>query len=68
MTDFELLATEICIPLHIDIICDDLSMYEINENGFTWCERNCGKTNSGKYPEMNCYKKWLEMKRKHEKE
>lgn len=68
MTAFELLATEICIPLQIDIICNELSEYEIDKNGCTWCEMNCGKTNNGEYPEMNCYKKWLEMKREHEKE
>lgn len=60
--DLELLIKEVCIPLGFEGICDELSGWDIDEDGESWCSRNCGKTNSGKCPEMNCYKEWLKMK------
>lgn len=62
--DLELLIKEVCIPLGFEGICDELSGWDIDEDEESWCSRNCGKTNSGKCPEMNCYKEWLKMKRK----
>lgn len=67
MTDFELIVSHILVPMELEIVCDELSCHGIDENNSTWCERNCGKTNGGYYPEMNCYKKWLDMKREQEK-
>lgn len=60
--DLELLIKEVCIPLGFEGICDELSGWDIDEDDESWCSRNCGKTNSGKCPEMNCYKEWLKMK------
>ena len=62
--DLELLIKEVCIPLEQEWICYELRDWDIDEDDNSWCSRNCGKTNSGKCPEMNCYKEWLKMKRK----
>lgn len=62
--DLELLIKEVCIPLEQEWICDELHDWDIDGDDESWCSRNCGKTNSGKCPEMNCYKEWLKMKRK----
>ena len=62
--DLELLIKEVCIPLEQEWICDELRDWDIDEGGESWCSRNCGKTNSGECPEINCYKEWLKMKRK----
>ena len=66
MTDFELIVTEFCIPMHSEFICDELSDWDIDKEDESWCSRNCGVTNCGKYPEMNCYKEWARMKRESE--
>ena len=56
MTDFELIVTEFCIPIESNWVCDELCSWYVDEEDETWCARNCGKTNCGQYPEMNCYK------------
>ena len=66
MTDFEMIVTEFCIPMQSEFICDELSDWDIDEDDESWCSRNCGVTNCGKYPEMNCYKEWVKMKRESE--
>ena len=63
MTDFELIVKEFCIPMESEFICDELCGWYIDKEDESWCSRNCGKTNCGKYPEMNCYKEWVKMKR-----
>ena len=63
MTDFELIVKEFCIPIESVFICDELYDYDTDENDESWCNRNCGVTNCGKYPEMNYYKEWVKMKR-----
>ena len=68
MTDFELIVKEFCIPMESEFICDELCDWDIDEDVESWCSRNCGKTNCGKYPEMNCYKEWVKMKRSNESE
>lgn len=64
MIDVELIISEFCIPMENDKVCDDLCGWDTDESDSSWCERNCGVTNSGTCPEMNCYKEWLKMKRK----
>ena len=64
MTDVELIINEFCIPTEVDKVCVDLAGWKSNKNHVDWCKRNCGITNCGKYPEMNCYKEWLEKKRR----
>lgn len=68
MTDLELIINEFCIPTEADKVCVDLAGWNSNKNPVDWCERNCGITNCGKYPEMNCYKEWLKKKRREEDE
>ena len=63
MTAFEFIVKVFCIPMYSECICDELIDWDIDEEDESWCSRNCGKTNSGKYPEMNCYKEWVKMKR-----
>lgn len=62
--ELEFLVSEFLIPLQIENVCDELGEWDIDEDNETWCSRNCGKTNCGKYPEMNCYKEWMNMKRR----
>ena len=50
--------------MHNECICDELSDWDIDEEDESWCSRNCGVTNCGKYPEMNCYKEWVKIKRR----
>ena len=40
----------------------------LNVKEWRWCNKNCGVTNCGTYPEMNCYKEWVKMKRESESE
>ena len=68
MTDFEMIVKEFCIPMENEFICDELCGWDVDEEDESWCSRNCGKTNCGQYPEMNCYKEWVKMKRESEKE
>ena len=68
MTDFELIVKEFCIPMESEFVCDELCGWDIDKEDESWCSRNCGKTNCGKYPEMNCYKEWARMKRESESE
>ena len=63
MTDFEMIVKEFCIPIESDWVCDELCGWDVDEEDESWCSRNCGKTNCGKYPEMNCYKEWIKMKK-----
>ena len=60
----EILISEFCVPLGSDKVCEELgdNLWGIDENGDTWCSRNCGVTNGGQCPEKNCYKEWLKMK------
>lgn len=58
----DFLISEFLIPLQIENVCDELSNYGVDEEGETWCSRNCGVTNCGLYPEMNCYKEYIKMK------
>lgn len=64
MTDFEMIVKEFCIPMENKFICDELCNWYVDEEDENWCSRNCGVTNCGKYPEMNCYKEWVKMKRR----
>ena len=66
MTDFEMIVKEFCIPTESEFICDELCGWDIDKEDESWCSRNCGVTNCGKYPEMNCYKEWVKMKRSDE--
>lgn len=50
MTDFELIVKEFCIPIESVFICDELCDFDTDENDESWCNRNCGVTNCGKYP------------------
>jgi hypothetical protein len=65
MSDLDILISEFCVPLGIEKVCEELcdSLWGIDEEDETWCGRNCGVTNSGNCPEMNCYKEWIKMKR-----
>ena len=63
MTDFEMIVKEFCIPMENEFICDELCGWDVDEEDESWCSRNCGVTNCGKYPEMNCYKEWVKMKK-----
>ena len=63
MTDFELILTEFCIPMEGDWVCDELGGWDMDEDNEPWCSRKCGVTKCGEYPEMNCYKEWVKMKR-----
>ena len=63
MTDFEMIVKEFCIPMENEFICDELCDWDLDQEDESWCSRNCGVTNCGKYPEMNCYKEWVKMKR-----
>ena len=63
MTVFELIVKEFCILIQNEYICDMLYDWDIDKDDESWCSRNCGKTNCGQYPEMNCYKEWIKMKR-----
>ena len=61
--DLDILISEFCVPMEIDNVCEELGGWDVDEDGETWCSRNCGKTNSGKCPEANCYKAWIRMKK-----
>ena len=67
MTDFELIVEEFCIPTCSEFVCDELYSWDVDEDDESWCSRNCGVTNCGEYPEMNCYKEWARMKRESDK-
>ena len=58
----DFLISEFLIPLEIENVCDELNLWGADEYGETWCSRNCGTTNCGAYPEMNCYKEYIKMK------
>lgn len=55
----DILITEFCIPTESDFVCGEMIK---SKSGDRWCEKNCGVTNNGKYPEMRCYKEWLRRK------
>ncbi len=63
--DLDLLISEFLVPLEIENVCEDLSdaNWGLDEEDETWCSRNCGVTNDGKCPAMNCYKEWIRMKK-----
>lgn len=63
MDDLDILISEFCVPLKIESICEELHEWDADEEDETWCSRNCGITNDGKCPAMNCYKEWIRMKR-----
>lgn len=63
MSDLDILISEFCVPLESEQICDELSDWGIDDEDETWCSRNCGVTNDGKCPAMNCYKEWIGMKK-----
>lgn len=59
MTDFERIVTEFCIPMENEWVCDELCGWDVDEEGESWCHRNC----NGRCPEMNCYKEWARMRK-----
>ena len=61
--DLNLLISEFLVPMEIDNICEDLSGWNTDEDDVSWCGRNCGVTNNGRCPAMNCYKAWIRMKK-----
>lgn len=61
--DLDILISEFCVPLQIENICEELSEWDIDEDYESWCSRNCGKTNCGAYPDANCYKEWIRMRK-----
>lgn len=63
MSDLDILISEFCVPLESEQICEELSDWGTDEDYETWCSRNCGVTNDGKCPAMNCYKEWIRMKK-----
>lgn len=63
MEDLDILISEFCVPLEIENICEELCDWDMDEEDETWCSRNCGVTNDGKCPAMNCYKEWIRMKK-----
>lgn len=64
-TDLDLLISELLVPMQIENVCEDLlnANWRLDEEDETWCSRNCGVTNDGKCPAMNCYKEWIRMKK-----
>ena len=61
--DLDILISKFLVPMEIDNVCEELSGWDIDEDGATWCARNCGVTNNGRCPESNCYKAWIRMKK-----
>lgn len=63
--DLDLLISEFLVPMEIDNVCEDLSdaHWGLDAEDETWCSRNCGVTNDGKCPAINCYKEWIKMKK-----
>ena len=63
--DLDLLISEFLVPMEIDNVCEELSdaLWGLDEDDETWCGRNCGVTNDGRCPAMNCYKEWIRMKK-----
>ena len=63
--DLDILISEFCVPLGFERICEELmdNLWGIDDDEETWCSRNCGKTNDGCCPSVNCYKEWIKMKK-----
>lgn len=58
-----LLIETFILPSGDENVCEYLCGYDKDENGESWCSRNCGVVNDGTCPSMECYLTWLEMKR-----
>lgn len=63
MEDLDILISEFLVPMEIENVCEELHEWDMDEEDETWCGRNCGVTNDGKCPAMNCYKEWIKMKK-----